>query len=189
MYNTSLKSVILTTENSAEDSLLRDCLNGITDSSNVTVLNKTFYNYDGSNLVDTDLFILTANYNWNASGSSNDLSNSVQQNLIDFVSNGGGLLTSEWIMWHSAQRNKLNNLKTVFPINPTAPWVGRTILFFSKVTEDKVVSAGLPNTWSWSPANVDGVETYFTEIKPNAIIFYNISPGINLLPTATPTAT
>jgi len=182
--NPSIK--ILTTNNTSANNLLVSCLSNI--SNNITVLNKTFYNYDGSDLNGTDLFILTASYNWSASTS--DLSTLAQNSLLDFINGGGGLLTAEWLMWHCASRSAMNILRQAFPVNPTGPWTSRTLLKFMKVTDDPVVSNGLPNSWTWTPADVSGVETFFTSVKPNTIVFYNSVPGvIDPSPTPTPTVT
>jgi hypothetical protein len=168
---TSPQITILTTENNIADGVLSNCLSNIT--SNIYIINQTFYNYNGLNLSNTDLLIMPASYNWTK---GNDLSISVQNDIVNFINNGGGLLTAEWLMWVAAARNSMQNLRKTFPVNPTTPWVSRTQLRFTKTTDDPIVSNNLPQTWTWVPANVAGVETFFTSLKAGAIVFYTSSP-------------
>jgi hypothetical protein len=172
------KIIVLTTENAAANSLITSCLSNI--SNNVAILNKTFYNYDGSGLNDSDLLIMTAAYNWYKTG---DISESVQNQMVDFVANGGAILTSEWLLWHTKSRSSLQILKTVFPVEPSSSWSGRTTLKFTRVTNNAIVSNGLPDSWVWTPGNSSGTETFFSSVKPNAIVFYDSSPAPALYPT------
>lgn len=162
------KIIATTTTNGTADSLLLNCLNNI--SNNVSILNKTCYNYDGSNLSGTDLFIITCNYNWAVNAT--DLNLSIQTQLVNFVNNGGAILTCEWLLWRTSL-GFFQILKSIFPVNATTPYANRYKILFTQVTSDNIVNAGLPTSWSWTPASVAGTDTYFSSIKSGSTVFYN----------------
>ena len=154
------------------ESLLLSALSNITSNASTSSFNIT--TMDSSIITsDLDLLILTNSYHWSSTRSIID--SNAQTAIVNFVNNGGAVLTAEWMMWGAAS-NSMQILEPIFPVNPTDPWVSRTQLKFIKVTHDPVVSDGLPNDWTFTPTDISGVETFFTEPRSGTTVFYNSAP-------------
>ncbi len=120
-----------------------------------------------ANLSQFNAVVVQNSHNW-----SNGLMPEAGQNsLVDYVQNGGGLITGEWFAWNFANSNTpINNLLPV-TVNGFAT-VNETT--YTVDTPDATINAGLPNSFTFSMANLSGSESTF-QPKQGAISFYSSS--------------
>lgn len=179
------KIVALSQDNETSENLLMSAFADITSRASTSNQNWTSLTPEDITS-DLDLLIITDSYNWFPLQSL-DMREDTQQTIITFVNNGGAVLTAEWLMWQASTYNAMSDLHSIFPVNPTTPYVSRNTLRYTKVTHDAIVSNGLPDTWTFTPANIGGVETYFSSLKPGVTVFYNSAP-LDLAATTSTTA-
>lgn len=147
-------------------------LQALNDMGATTTLSeKEWFNYDGSDIENYDLIILGGGCNW-ASGT--DMLISAQNAIVDFVNNGGSLLTSEWIYWRVSVSNTMSIIKNILPGTSNAgQWTTVDNLIFKLETYDPIVGLNIPDTFEWSPSSADGVYS-FISIKPGVTNFYSV---------------
>ena len=99
-----------------------------------------------------------------------------QQSIVDFVLNGGGLITGEWTTW----KNNFDILKPLFPTTTDGSYIGgagmEVSVRYQQVTADPILNAGLPASMDFV-VNSAGSEIIVP--KPGATVFYSgdsISP-------------
>ncbi len=95
-----------------------------------------------------------------------------QQQLVDFVNAGGGLVTSEIVHF---MHNGFNNFGTLFPILPATygGWSGNSSTTFSRITSDVTMDEGLPASFAIPYSLGDG--DYRLVPKVGATEFYRSS--------------
>ncbi|MBL8851345.1 MAG: PEP-CTERM sorting domain-containing protein [Planctomycetaceae bacterium] len=100
-----------------------------------------------------------------------------QQAIVDFVTNGGGLITGEWTTWRGGT---FATLAPLFPTTTDGSYIGgagmEVSVRYSQVTADPVINAGLPSSMDFV-VNSAGSEIIVP--KPGATVFYSgdsISP-------------
>jgi len=160
-------------------SILQNVLNEIADT---TISSQTWFNFDGSELPgDYDLIIPGGAYNW-WQGVSMPVNG--QQAIVNFVSNGGALLTQEWIYWRIAvSPNSFTFLEPILPADSVAPWTTISSLSWLEVNYNSIISNNIPSEYSWNAADVDGTITFIDSVKDNATIFYDfVSTTLDLAP-------
>lgn len=95
-----------------------------------------------------------------------------QQQLVDFVNAGGGLVTTEIVHY---MHSSFNNFGTLFPILPATygGWSGYSTTTFNRITSDPTMDAGIPA--SFAIPNSLGDYEYSLSPKPGATAFYSSS--------------
>ncbi|MEX2218368.1 MAG: GC-type dockerin domain-anchored protein [Phycisphaerales bacterium] len=129
--------------------------------------------FDGTvSLAGFDTVYLQANFNW----TGGPMSPSGQAQIVDFVQNGGRLVTSEWAGYYSA--SNFSTLGAVMPIVQTFTYGSFLSTAFDQVTPDPQVTAGVPVTFSVTLTSYTGTELH-TAAKPGATVYYTTqnSPG------------
>lgn len=138
----------------------------------VDISSQSWFNFDGSELPqDYDLIIPGGSYNWHKGGA---MPNNGQQSIVDFVSNGGALLTQEWLYWRAAvSPSSFSILTPILPADAVSPWTKIIKLSWLKVNNNAIISNGIPDVYTWPAADVDGSITFIETVKSGATIFYN----------------
>lgn len=121
--------------------------------------------FDGS--LDYDVIILNNSYNW----SSKTYANSEQIKLRQYVADGGGLITGEWVLWNAA-RNKFRYLQEVFPIIPTTRYNSNRKIRLYQYDSDEIINYNVDKDFSFAAANVAGTQTLATVLDRSADLFY-----------------
>jgi hypothetical protein len=159
--------VLMSSGNGAQDLKFKNQLATLTNKAvNVIVLSS----FDNSNniLDTTDVVVLQNNYNWN----SQTLTDSAQTALKTFVTKGGGLLTTEWVIYNMAQ-GLLKILKDVVPVIPTSAYTTKSPIRYIKNINDSILNTGVSSDFIFLSQNIAGTETAIVEAKAGATIFYH----------------
>lgn len=145
------------------DSAIRNALISV---GSVDTLNFFWYsNITQNDLLNTDLLIYTANYNWSA---TTDAPLQTQQAIVNFINNGGGLLTTEWVHW-----KRLTIIKDILPVAPVSSnFDNAPSVVFAKLNDDPIISNNVPNAFNVNLTNIGGTRSLFTTPKAGATIFY-----------------
>jgi para-nitrobenzyl esterase len=97
-----------------------------------------------------------------------------QNALVNFVSQGGGLVTSEWTIWMSAFR-PFQVLKPILPVVTTDRYSEkRDPITYTVMTADPVLNQELPPSLTFNSDFFYGTETFFAP-RSGATVFYNSS--------------
>lgn len=117
-----------------------------------------YWEYDGSGLADVSAVIFLCGYEYNR-----EMPASVQDMLLAFVADGGGLMTTEWMLWNAHHESGLQDI--VAGITPARSpdgdydYGGET---YTRVTDGHPVAEGLPasfaipgSDWSYSMTAAD----------------------------------
>ncbi|MBS1721554.1 MAG: hypothetical protein JSS66_00955 [Armatimonadetes bacterium] len=129
-----------------------------------------FSNFDGNeNLTGFDSILLQVNYNWN----SPDMPVAGQNRLVTFVQQGGGLVTTEWVLWDISAQAKFQVLNTILPSVATASYNGDAFHHLVQVTADTIINSGMPLDFEIPGDNVAGSETNVPDVKPGGLVFYS----------------
>lgn len=104
-------------------------------------------------------------------GAVMNLPESGEQLLVDFVNNGGGLVTGEWLVWNLGYNPILG---AILPATKggTVAWSSQT---YVPVTPDPIINAGLPGDVVFTATSITGAGTRMAA-KPGAAVYYDGSP-------------
>jgi len=157
---------VMSSGNAVHDATVVSAINALGNSAIVGV---EYWEFDGTvSLTGYDAVFLQANYNWTA-GAMNAAG---QTQLVNFVNDGGGLLTSEWVLWLTSGGGHFQILNSVFPSVATGSYNGDTLHTFQQVDADPTINSGLPALFDVDGDNVAGGETNTPSVKTGAKIFY-----------------
>ena len=126
--------------------------------------------WDGTqaNLNIFDVVVILNNANWGGS-----LSPAGMQAIHDYIFNGGGVVTGEWLIW---QTDPI--LAPLMPVE-SCTWDFDPSTTYTVITPDAIIGNGLPSSFTFSLSDVsafDGTESCFSE-RPGATVFYSSSSG------------
>lgn len=134
-------------------------------------LGPQYINYDGStDLSGYDAVLLLTNSNWN----SGDMPVAGQQQLLDFVDQGGGLVTHEWLVWKHASQASFQTLFDAIPVVSTATFNLTGTITYTQATADATLNQGLPTMLTFTADSFSGTETDYAP-KAGATVYYDSS--------------
>jgi para-nitrobenzyl esterase len=126
-----------------------------------------FTDFTGAELPQHDVVILLPNLD----GGDGNIPADGQNALVNFVSEGGGLVTTEWTVWMSTFKS-FQILKSVFPVLSTDVYSERrNAITYTQSTEHPVINRDLPSSLTFNSDFFYGTETFFTP-RPGATVFY-----------------
>jgi len=107
-----------------------------------------------------------------------------QQSIVDFVTNGGGLITGEWTTWRNNATGAFGEIAPILPASTAGGTVGgarvEVSVRYAQVTSDPILNAGLPASMDFV-INAAGTEIIYPKV--GATVFYSgdsISPYLVL---------
>ena len=150
--------------------------NALTDAGHSVTPGLSWYEQDGSqSLSDYDAVVFLNSYTWrNAS-----MPIAGQQEILNYVSGGGGMVTGEWFVWNLGSRDAFSTLATLSPVIPASydDYNSGETTTYTQVTPDLIINNGLPASLSFTLADIEGgAETVFRP-KSEATVFYSSSNG------------
>jgi len=102
--------------------------------------------------------------------------------IVNYVSSGGALVTGEWLAWNVDLGGSHRELEPVLPLSVTGLATSGETTTYSVVTENPVVGDGLPPSFAFSLSEIDGGVESVVSAKPRATVFYSSSntgtPGL-----------
>ena len=161
--------LIFSSGNTTQNDLLKSKLASITSLDKITITGLCSSFTNSSNiLLNKDIVILQMPY------SSAAMPDVGQNALIDYVSKGGGLLTTEWTLYCTA-RGCFNKLNNIFPVYPTASFTAKSPIRYIQNIADNTMNSGIPDDFTFTGSNNGGsaTELSINTVKTNAIIFYH----------------
>lgn len=122
---------------------------GGTEDSVYAILNRTglfnltmggpYYTYTGSNISQYNVIIFLNGVEWN-----NTMADSVQQKIVNRVSQGAGLLTIEWVTWSSS----FQIIENILPVTTDATYIEGTTETLTRIASSHPVAFSLPSSFS-----------------------------------------
>ncbi len=126
---------LMSTGNAEADTAI---INALQAFGHTVTLGVEKQNFDGSqSLVGYKVVLLTDSYNWNSSG----MPDAGQTALLNFVNQGGGLITGEWILW---ARDQFAILAAVFPTFYGDGYSHASPTTYTRNVTDPIMNANLP---------------------------------------------
>jgi len=124
----------------------------------------------GEVLAGHDVVYMQANFNW----LDGAMPEGGQQALLEFVEKGGGIVTSEWVLWKWAAQGSFEILGDAFPCETVGAFTTTDTTQYNVVTFDEVLSEGLIKLFTFPNDSFSGTETFISP-KPGAVLYYNSS--------------
>lgn len=125
---------------------------------------------DGTqNLSAFQTVYLQYNYNWNTGG----FPEAGQTALVNYVNSGGGLVTTEWLLWAGAG----TILNPIMPSVPTSAFNSDLSVTFTQQTADPILNAGLSSSFLTPLESIAGTRTNISAVRPGATVYYDASGG------------
>jgi para-nitrobenzyl esterase len=161
--------LILSTGSSSLDGKVQTVLESY--GHTVTIGNQ-FTDFTGAELAQQDVVILLPTLD---SGDGNMPADG-QSAIVNFVSEGGGLVTTEWTIWMSAYKS-FQILKSALPVVSSETYSeNRNPITYKELTEHPVINRDLPPSLTFNTDFFYGTETFFAP-KPGATVFYTSAGG------------
>lgn len=147
--------------------------NALTTAGHSVTIGAEWHQQDGSqSLTAYDTVVFLDNHNW----SSPTMSAAGQNEILNFVSNGGGLVTSEWFVWSLGATGYFDSLAPLSPVQNTTTYNSVSSTTYSQDVVDAILNNGVSSSFSFSLNNIGGTESAFTA-KPGATAYYSSSNG------------
>jgi hypothetical protein len=125
--------------------------------------------FDGTvNLAGVDAIYLQNNFNWNVAGL---LPPAGAQQLTAWVSAGGRLVTSEWVIYYSGVGSRFGAIGSMLPAVVTASYGGYSTSMMTRANLNDSIDAGVPAAFTCPLDSYAGTEM-FTTAKPGARTYY-----------------
>lgn len=132
-----------------------------------------YYHLDGTqNLTGNSAIYLQTNYNWSAG----QLSVAGQTALVNFVNRGGGLVTTEWLLW-AMSGGQSSTLDPIIPVNPTSNYDEAGTVTFSQDVADSEINKGLASAVRVPLESIEGTRTLVASTRAGATSFYKMDGG------------
>jgi uncharacterized membrane protein len=128
--------------------------------------------FDGSqaDLEKFDAVVLLNNANW----APESMPSAGQKALRRFVSDGGGLVTGEWLLYNAFTQNRHTELQTLLPATVKGWNSNIRQTAYSQLNADPILNAGVDKNFQFDLANIGGSETFLIP-KTRAKAYYNSS--------------
>jgi hypothetical protein len=94
-----------------------------------------------------------------------------QAELLSYVNGGGGLVTSEWTIWKTAEQADFGTLSAALPVIPNTAYSNGVLFTYSVVTPNATLNSGVPSSFSFTADPIAGTSTQFAA-KPGATTYY-----------------
>jgi hypothetical protein len=143
----------------------------LTSRGHTVTLGVTYYAFDGSvPLAGVDTVYLQANFDW----ASGPMPAAGQQQLVTWVNGGGRLVTSEWVMYDSAN----GYFSGLAPILPTtySSFTSSPTTTLTQSLQNNSISPGVPASFTIPLDNYAGTES-ITIAKNGASTYYTTNAG------------
>jgi hypothetical protein len=164
---------VLGSGNAVADTTLVNTLTGF--GHNVT-LGVEYTAFNGTqSLAGINTVYLQTNYNW----PNGDMPAAGQTALVNFVNGGGGVVTTEWLLWKNASsgNTQFSILNPILPATPTSAFDGDLLVTFAQVTPDAILNAGLPTSFDVTLESIGGTRTDVSSTRPGATVYYSNDGG------------
>ena len=141
-----------------------------------------YYHLNGTqDLASMDVVYLQANHSWGNSWdygwAGSEMPAAGQTALVNFVNQGGGLVTTEWLLWIIEQFGTFAILNPILPVNPTVVYDYLTVATFTQDVPKNEINAGLPGSFSAPLDYIDGTRTLVSVPRAGASSFYKMNGG------------
>jgi len=163
----SASSVLVTA--SGDATFDSSVVNMLTSYGHSVTLGPEWHTWDGSfDLVPFETVYLQTNYNW---GHYMPLAG--QSAFVDYVSGGGGLVTTEWLTFQMGTQvpYTMPILEAILPGKYSGTYRTAGPATYTRSTPHTVLNAGLPDSFSFEVTFVAGTETLINA-KAGATVFY-----------------
>jgi uncharacterized protein (TIGR03437 family) len=166
---------VMPSGNTTSDAELRRALESFGHSVTFGV---SFTQFDGKqNLAGVDVVYLQLNYNWVAGTQIAVMPAAGQSALVNFVNRGGGLVTTEWLLWLAADwAGYFTYPDAILPLEPAGDFDSLSSVTFTQTVADGEINAGLPDTFHVPLDDIGGARTLIRPagVRAEASAFYTM---------------
>ncbi len=160
--------LMMSTSNATLDALTKSTMESFGHQVDV---GPQYINFDGTtDLSPYNAVLLLPNVNWN----SGNMPTAGQNALKDFVNSGGGLVTSEWLVWKRAAQGSFTDLFDAIPVVASSGFAGGSPITYTVVTADAILNDGVASPFTFTADSIGGTETFFAP-KDGATSYYSSS--------------
>jgi len=137
-------------------------------------LGPAFTGFDGTqSLSGVQVVYFQASANW----STGDMPVAGQAALVNFITSGGGLVTSEWVVWKWASTQYFQTVGTTFGAALTSyNYTGQATTTYTAAAADAILDSGLPQSFTFPLESYAGTETFLVA-APVATTYFNSVNG------------
>lgn len=151
--------------NSTNDTLIS---NALTNAGHSVTIGQQYKYFDGSeSLTGYEAVVLLNSYNWGS-----DMPLTGQNSILNFVTDGGGLVTGEWFIWSRGAWGLFSSLEVLSPVAATYAYLFPSPITYTQVTPDPILNDGVASPFTFTADNISGTETYFVA-KSGATVYYS----------------
>lgn len=173
---------VMPSGHAASDAELRRALESFGHS---VTFGASFTRFDGTqNLAGVDVVYLQLNYNWGAGTQIAIMPGAGQLALKNFVNRGGGLVTTEWLLWLAADwAGYVTYPVDILPVEPSDDFDSQSSVTFTQSVADGVLNAGLPDAFRVPLEDIGGTRTLIppASLRAGASSFYTMDGGFIVL--------
>jgi len=147
-------------------------VSSLTSHGHTVTIGASWELFDGTaSLAGIDVVLMNHGGNWTSSTDSVPLAG--QQQLVDFVGAGGGVITTEWIVYNhgASDGTAYAVIMPILPVTYGLTWNGAASTTFTQASTDAVMNSGLPATFESPVDFFAGTETEL-EPRPGATVFF-----------------
>jgi hypothetical protein len=145
------------------------------DAGHSVTVGTQYVSFIGADLGGKNVALLLTNYNWPAG----NMPEAGQEALVNFVSSGGGLITTEWTVWKWASKGgtypfsgSFARLGELFPVEKNDNYGYSSTLTYTQAASDPTLNSELPASFTFPTDDIEGTEAYFVP-RPAATVFYS----------------
>jgi len=147
-------------------------INALTAGGHTVTVGVTYDQFNPANvdLTGIDVVYLQPSWNWEVG----DMPIDGQQQLVDFINNGGGLVTSEWTVWKSETGQSFQLLAPLLPAGLAAPFSSLAEMTFEVDEADPILNEDLDDSFTFLLTSIQGTHTIL-EPRPGATTYYTFT--------------
>jgi hypothetical protein len=161
---------VLSSGDAATDSAV---MTALTSRGHTATLGVTYDHFDGTqSLSGFQTVYLQANFNW----TSGLMPAAGQQQLINYVTGGGRLVTCEWVTYYTYSGGNFEMLGPILPLEQSSSYVNNTSATYDLATPDPTINAGVSAPLTFAVTSYAGTET-LTSTKSGATAYYTSQSG------------
>ncbi len=161
---------VLGAGDAGEDTRVKSVLESFGHS---VTIGQVYSSFTGSvSLTPYNAVLLMPNYSWSA-----DMPTTGQSALLNYVSGGGGLVTTEWTIW-GAETGRLGTLAPALPATSGGAYTYATPTTYFRNVADPIIDYNLLHAYSYifTLTNLSGTESRLTP-KSGATTWFTTSYG------------
>lgn len=148
-------------------------MNALAAAGNTPVLGPLPSAFDGTQADLKTFHVVVLVDNWG--NATNGIPFAGQVALLNFIYQGGGLVTGEWVVWGATERDDYDEALAVAIPATSADWFSGSSTTYTQTTADSILNNGLPSSFMFSLNDLYGSEAVLSPKAPAGAVTYYMS--------------